>query len=105
MVAKDREALDRRWRDAITEIVRAGQKRGEFGPVDAEDFAVRLGAMIDGLAIQVVLGDPQVNAARMFEICFRMAYDDLGFHGPAAKRLKLEAGRRKPSAKARGGAR
>jgi AcrR family transcriptional regulator len=94
-VAKDREALDRRWRDAIAEIVRAGQKSGEFGPVDAEDFALRLGAMIDGLAIQVVLGDPLVNAARMFEICFRLAYDDLGFHGPAAKRVSLEVRRRK----------
>ena len=94
-VAKDREALDRRWRDAIADIVRAGQERGEFGPVDAEDFAIRLGAMIDGLAIQVVLGDPQVNAARMFEICFRLAADDLGFHGPAAKRLRLEPPRRK----------
>jgi hypothetical protein len=100
-VAKDREALDRRWRDAIAEIVRAGQKSGEFGPVDAEDFALRLGALIDGLAIQVVLGDPLVNAARMFEICFRLAHDDLGFHGPAAKRVSLERRRkRKPAAKA-----
>jgi len=87
-VAKDREALDRRWRDAIAEIVRAGQDQHEFGPVDADDFALRLGAMIDGLAIQVVLGDPQVNAARMFEICLRMAQGELGFRRLRPKRSK-----------------
>jgi AcrR family transcriptional regulator len=87
-VAKDREALDRRWRDAIAEIVSAGQKAHEFGSVDPEDFALRLGAMIDGLAIQVVLGDPQVNAARMFEICLRMAQGELGFRRLGPKRSK-----------------
>jgi hypothetical protein len=59
--------------------------------------------MIDGLAIQVVLGDPLVNSARMVEIYFRLAFDDLGFHGPAAKRVSLEVRRRKrkPAAAAR----
>ena len=37
-VARDRQALDRRWRTTITEIVREGQAAGEFAPVDADDL-------------------------------------------------------------------
>ena len=81
-VAKNREAMDRRWRDQIAAIVRDGQARGEFGPIDADDFALRLSALNDGLVIQVVLGDPAVNPSRMTEICQRMAADELGFEVP-----------------------
>jgi AcrR family transcriptional regulator len=90
-VARDRESLDRLWRTAIADIVRDGQQRGEFRSVEAEEFALRLAALIDGLAIQVVLGDPAVSAARMFEICVRSVAAELGFAwepkgGPRASR-------------------
>src|SRR5438477_2113334 len=78
-VARDREVLDRRWRETITDIVQAGQRSGEFHQLDAEDFALRLAVMIDGLAIQVVLRDPDVTADVMEEICLRMAGSELGF--------------------------
>ena len=78
-VARDRELLDRRWREAITDIVQAGQQSGEFRQVDAEDFALRLAVTIDGLAIQVVLGDPDVTTDLMEAICLRMAGTELGF--------------------------
>jgi AcrR family transcriptional regulator len=95
-VSKDREALDRKWRQTIAEIVRTGQARGEFAPIDAEDFALRLSVMLDGLAIQVVLGDPDVTAERMFEICARMASNELSFGWPADARPRMKAnGRRK----------
>ena len=68
-VARDRAAMDRRWRATIGEIVRAGQATGEFAALDADAFALRLGALIDGLAIQVVLHDPEVSRERMFELC------------------------------------
>src|SRR4029453_3176309 len=58
-VARDRAAMDRRWRATIAEIVRAGQAMGEFAAVDADAFALRLGALIDGLALQVALHDPE----------------------------------------------
>ncbi|TML01695.1 MAG: TetR family transcriptional regulator [Actinobacteria bacterium] len=80
-VARDRELLDRRWREAITDIVQAGQQSGEFRQVDAEDFALRLAVTIDGLAIQVVLGDPDVTTDLMEAICLRMAGTELGFDG------------------------
>jgi len=78
-VARDREALDRRWRETIAGIVRDGQSRGEFGPVDADEFALLFAALIDGLAVQVVLGDADVSPARMFDLCIRTAAGQLGF--------------------------
>lgn len=59
-LSETRERLDRRWRDTIAEVVRDGQARGEFGPADADEFALVLGALMDGFAIQVALRDPAV---------------------------------------------
>jgi AcrR family transcriptional regulator len=78
-VARDRLAMDRRWRATITEIVREGQAAGEFSPVDTDAFALRLGALIDGLAIQVVLRDPEVTRERMFDLCMETCARELGF--------------------------
>jgi AcrR family transcriptional regulator len=90
-VARDREVLDRRWRETIVGIVRTGQGRGEFAMIDAEDFALRLSVMLDGLAIQVVLEDRDVGPERMFEICARMVADELGFEWPAESRGRVNA--------------
>jgi AcrR family transcriptional regulator len=68
-LAKTRERLDRRWRDAIADIVRDGQASGEFGPADADDLALLLGALMDGFAIQLALGDPAVTAATVRRHC------------------------------------
>ena len=48
--ARKREALERRWRNTIAEVVREGQRSGEFGPCDPERFATYLSALMDGLA-------------------------------------------------------
>ena len=78
-VAKDRVAMDQRWRGAIAEIVRVGQASGEFGDVDIEDFAITWGALLDGLSIQVALEDPAVDSSRAVSIAMRMASERLGF--------------------------
>ena len=57
-VAGLRQKSDERWRETIISLVRAGQEAGEFGPVDPDDFAVLLSALLDGLAIQIALEDP-----------------------------------------------
>jgi len=87
-VARDSQALERRWRDTIAGIVREGQATGEFRRVDPEEFAIRLGAMIDGLAVAVVVGDPEVDAARMFDLCLASAASELGFDIPRKARTR-----------------
>ena len=87
-VARARETLDRRWRETIAGIVRDGQQAGEFSPVDAGDFSLRLAALIDGLAIQVVLGDPDVTPERMFELCMQTCAAELGFTRDRGRRRR-----------------
>ncbi len=72
-LAETRERLDRRWRTAIADVVREGQASGEFGPADADDVALLLGAVMDGFAIQLVLGDPAVTAETVKRHCLELA--------------------------------
>jgi AcrR family transcriptional regulator len=74
-----RQRSDERWRDTISSIVIEGQEAGEFGPVDPVDFAVVFSALLDGMAVQIALEDPTVNAARAFELSMRFAAQQLGF--------------------------
>jgi AcrR family transcriptional regulator len=90
-VARDRHLLDRRWRSTIADIVRQGQAAGEFGPADPEGFALHLAALIDGLAVQVVLRDPDVTPARMLELCLGTASRQLGFDLPTRPRRRSAA--------------
>ncbi len=78
-VASVRQKFDERWREMITALVLAGQESGEFGPVDADDFALALSALLDGLALQVALQDPSVSPARAFDVGMRYAAGQLGF--------------------------
>jgi AcrR family transcriptional regulator len=88
-VARDRQAMDRRWRTTIGEIVRQGQAAGEFAPVDGDAFALRLAALIDGLAILVVLKDPDVTRERMFDLCMQTCAGELGFAWTPADRAAV----------------
>lgn len=58
-VAEARAEQDERWRSMIRGIVRETARDER----EASEFAVRFGAIIDGLTIQVALGDPELDAA------------------------------------------
>ncbi len=64
-LAAARARLDESWRAQIAAIVEEGIAAGEFSDVDASDFAIQLAALLDGLAIEVMLRDPTVDAGRM----------------------------------------
>jgi AcrR family transcriptional regulator len=78
-VAGVRQKSDERWRQMICSLVVEGQEAGEFGPVDPGDFAVLLSGLLDGLAVQIALADPCVDAARAYELSMRFAAEQLGF--------------------------
>jgi AcrR family transcriptional regulator len=77
-VGAARERLDARWREAIADVVREGQASGEFEPVDADAFALTLGALMDGFAIQLALRDPVVTPARVQQHCMALVEERLG---------------------------
>jgi AcrR family transcriptional regulator len=67
-LAAARARLDEAWRARIAAIVEDGISTGEFKSVDAKDFSIQLAAMLDGLAIEAMLGDPTVDAGRMSDL-------------------------------------
>jgi len=78
-LAEVRREMDLHWRTAIADLVAEGQKAGEFDTsVDADAFALRLAGLIDGLAIQVILRDPDVTPAVMRDLCIEAAEKELG---------------------------
>jgi len=68
-----RRRLDDRWRSQIAAVIRDGQEAGEFGEAHSDDVALVLASLIDGLAVQVTLGDPAVSKERMLRCALEMA--------------------------------
>jgi AcrR family transcriptional regulator len=83
-VAELRRMADARWRTLISGLVRSGQEAGEFSPVDADDFAITLDALLDGLAVQIALEDQVANPEKCFELCMLYISRELGFEWPGA---------------------
>jgi len=70
--------LDRRQRMLIADIVREGQQDGRFDPdADPDEFALALSGLMDGLGVQVTLGQPDVTPERMVERCVALAESEL----------------------------
>jgi len=78
-IADVRQTSDEQWRNAIAALVRTGQDAGEFSDVEPASFAVCLSALLDGLTVQLALGDPVVDGARAFELTMRFVAGQLGF--------------------------
>jgi AcrR family transcriptional regulator len=71
--------LDRRQRALIADIVREGQAAGVFsGDADPDDFALMLSGLMDGLGVQVTLGQPDVTPEHMVDRCLALASSELG---------------------------
>ena len=71
--------LDRRQRVLIADIVREGQESGAFSSdTDPDDFALMLSGLMDGLGVQVTLGQPDVTPERMVDRCLALASAELG---------------------------
>ncbi len=74
-LARARSDLDAQFREMIADIVRVGVTTGEFdGGVDPERFSIMLTALIDGLAIQVLLRDDAVSRQTMRDMCVETAF-------------------------------
>jgi AcrR family transcriptional regulator len=68
-----RQRLDDRWREQVAAIVREGIESGHFRAPEPERAALELASLIDGLAVQVALGDRLVTADVMRTTCIEVA--------------------------------
>jgi AcrR family transcriptional regulator len=66
------------WCDVIAETIRHGQARNEFGPIDADEVAIRLAALSEGLAVHMVLEHPGRTRAHYVSMWLKAAALELG---------------------------
>lgn len=72
-----RESLDSRWRAALRDVIAEGVASGDFSPVDADEAAMRLACLMDGLAIQKALDDPAVTSQQLADLWWAGAMVEL----------------------------
>ena len=72
-MSETRQRLDDDWRAQIASIIGDGQASGYFLGPDPERVALELASLIDGLAVQVALGDRLVTAELMRSTCIEVA--------------------------------
>ncbi|WP_436844700.1 TetR family transcriptional regulator C-terminal domain-containing protein [Streptomyces longwoodensis] len=80
-VARD---LDRAWKAALAEVVAEGVAAGEFTCPDPAATALRLTALLDGLAVQLTSYGGTVSRARAQEWVEEALTRELGLAGPAS---------------------
>ncbi|POX39128.1 TetR family transcriptional regulator [Streptomyces sp. Ru73] len=67
-----------RWQDAVIRIVLRGQRQGVFrADLDLEGVALRLTALTDGAAIQVLTGAPRMTVSVMRELLIDFVHREL----------------------------
>ncbi|QYX75987.1 TetR family transcriptional regulator C-terminal domain-containing protein [Streptomyces akebiae] len=70
--------LDRQWKAALTEVIEAGVAADEFHCPDPTASALRLTALLDGLAVQMTTYDGAVSRTRAQDWADRALAHELG---------------------------
>ncbi|MBR8638463.1 TetR/AcrR family transcriptional regulator [Streptomyces tuirus] len=74
--------LDRQWKAAIAEVIAEGVAAGEFHCPDPHGTALRLTALLDGLAVQLTSYEGAVTRARAQEWVEEALARELGLTSP-----------------------
>lgn len=78
-VGEARTVQDRKWRDLVEGVLRDGQASGEIAQdLDVPRFALTFTMLLDGIATQVALRDPDVDAALAYDLAIEYAEEKLG---------------------------
>ena len=72
-----RRAVDTRWRHTLTELITSGIAEGSFTCADPHASALRLAALMDGLAVQAALADMDVPDEEMNRLWLEAAAIEL----------------------------
>lgn len=75
--------LDRQWKSAITEVIAEGVAAGEFQCPDPTAAALRLTALLDGLAVQTTAYESAVSRTRTLEWADEALARELGMEREA----------------------
>src|SRR5262245_33369209 len=86
-VGEARIDQDRKWRDLVEGVLRDGQAAGELGDIDVPRFALTFTMLLDGIATQVALRDPDLTTDLAYDIAIEYAEEKLGLD-PMPRRTK-----------------
>jgi AcrR family transcriptional regulator len=67
-----------RWRQTLQDIIEYGEETGEWRAADPTASAQRLAALTDGLAVHMVLGNPEYRPESYIELALTAASLELG---------------------------
>ncbi|MGV9254347.1 TetR/AcrR family transcriptional regulator [Streptomyces sp. NPDC003697] len=82
--ARDRQAaIEGAWHRDLAALVAEGVSRGEFRPVDADRFATRLRALLDGFSLNVAIGLRGTDRQRVLGHVREFLDESLGRPGAA----------------------
>jgi AcrR family transcriptional regulator len=70
--------LDRRWFDALRQVIADGTGGGEFTCADPDTTALTITSLIDGLSLRLVMRQQGVSRRRVVELLRSVAYQELG---------------------------
>jgi hypothetical protein len=62
----------------LSEVIAEGTALGEFHPADPAAAVMRLASLLDGLAIQLALGDAEMTPDRLAGLWWQAAVLELG---------------------------
>ena len=97
-VGEARVDQDRKWRDLVEGVLRDGQSFGEVAAdIDVPRFALTFTMLLDGIATQVALKDPDITADMAYDIAIGYAEEKLGLD-PMPIGRRPEAPQKKKSA-------
>ncbi len=68
-VAEGGRELEAWWRRSLGDTIRYGRDRGAFRASAVEDAVVSLGALVDGLSVQLALGQGDLTKPKLLELC------------------------------------
>lgn len=71
---------EKRWRDELHAVIAAGIQQGAFREVHPDEATIRLSSLLDGLAVQVVVGGAGLTPEDVVRIWLGGAERELGLH-------------------------
>ncbi|MCX4658856.1 TetR family transcriptional regulator C-terminal domain-containing protein [Streptomyces uncialis] len=89
--------LDQRWKSAIAEVIAEGVDAGEFSCPDPAATALRLTALLDGLAVQATVYTGSVSRARLQAWVDTALARELGFSPEAFAAAVAQPSARPPA--------
>lgn len=95
-VGQARIGQDRKWRDLVEGVLRDAQASGEVGELDVPHFVLTFTMLLDGIATQVALHDPDVTPELGYDLAIEYAERTLDLDPMPRRSKRRKRAKRSP---------